>query len=59
MLAFYGVDLGVRIARKHLGWYIDAASGPAEMRARLMRDTDPGRVLAALPEALVPQSEAA
>jgi tRNA-dihydrouridine synthase B len=25
MLAFYGADLGVRVARKHLGWYLDAA----------------------------------
>jgi tRNA-dihydrouridine synthase B len=25
MLAFYGVDLGVRVARKHIGWYLAAA----------------------------------
>jgi len=25
VLAFYGEALGVRIARKHLGWYLDAA----------------------------------
>jgi tRNA-dihydrouridine synthase B len=25
MLAFYGIDLGVRVARKHIGWYLAAA----------------------------------
>jgi nifR3 family TIM-barrel protein len=25
MLAFYGPDLGLRVARKHLGWYLEAA----------------------------------
>ena len=25
ILSFYGAELGVRIARKHLGWYLDAA----------------------------------
>jgi len=59
MLGFYGRDLGLRVARKHLGWYIDAASGPLDLRARLMRENDPARVLQALPAALVPQSEAA
>ena len=27
MLGFYGRDLGVRVARKHLGWYLDAFPG--------------------------------
>ncbi|MCL4676214.1 MAG: tRNA dihydrouridine synthase DusB, partial [Pararhodobacter sp.] len=59
ILTFYGKDLGVRIARKHLGWYIEAADGPAALRARLMRETDPRRVLAALPDALTPCRDAA
>ena len=59
MLGFYGPDLGLRIARKHLGWYVDAAGGGAETRARLMRETDPALVLAALPGALTPVSAAA
>ncbi len=25
MLAFYGTDLGRRVARKHIGWYLEAA----------------------------------
>ncbi|PTX03788.1 tRNA dihydrouridine synthase DusB [Pararhodobacter aggregans] len=59
MLDFYGRDLGVRIARKHLGWYIDAAGGEPAIRARLMRESDPAAVLAALPQALEPWRDAA
>jgi nifR3 family TIM-barrel protein len=59
MLGFYGRDLGLRIARKHLGWYVDAAGGPADLRARLMRVPDPAEVLALLPDALTPREAAA
>lgn len=59
MLGFYGRDLGLRIARKHLGWYVDAAGGPSSLRAQLMRETGPARVLALLPEALTRVREAA
>ncbi|MCC5971522.1 MAG: tRNA dihydrouridine synthase DusB [Pararhodobacter sp.] len=59
MLGFYGRDLGLRIARKHLGWYIDAAGGPPDLRARLMREGDPAQVLAQLPDALTRQEAAA
>ena len=59
MLEFYGPDLGLRIARKHLGWYIDAANGPRDLRATLMRERDPQAVLRALPDALTAQCEAA
>ncbi|WP_333829476.1 tRNA dihydrouridine synthase DusB [Pararhodobacter sp.] len=59
ILGFYGRDLGLRIARKHLGWYVDAAGGPAELRARLMRESDPAQVLALLPDALAPREAAA
>lgn len=59
MLDFYGRDLGLRVARKHLGWYIDAAGGAPALRATLMREGDPGRVLALLPQALEPVAQAA
>lgn len=59
MLDFYGRELGVRIARKHLGWYIDAAGGEPALRARLMRESDAAAVLAALPQALEPWRDAA
>lgn len=33
-LAFYGPPLGLRMFRKHLGWYIEAAPWPADSTAR-------------------------
>jgi tRNA-dihydrouridine synthase B len=42
MLGFYGRDLGLRIARKHLGWYL---GGAGALRARLMALTDPAAVM--------------
>ena len=40
MLSFYGVDLGLRCARKHLGWYLEAAGLQAE-RGPLMTAATP------------------
>jgi tRNA-dihydrouridine synthase len=48
MLAFYGRDLGLRIARKHLGWALDRLPGAAALRAALMRMETPEEVVAAL-----------
>jgi tRNA-dihydrouridine synthase B len=36
LYAFYGEDLGMRIARKHLGWYFERFSDSADTRASLM-----------------------
>jgi tRNA-dihydrouridine synthase B len=37
LYAFYGEDLGVRIARKHLGWYCEQLlTDPADIRRTLM-----------------------
>jgi tRNA-dihydrouridine synthase len=52
MLRLYGRDLGVRVARKHLGWYLDRVPGAAEARARLMALTDPAKVPEILRQAL-------
>ncbi|MGM0586297.1 MAG: tRNA dihydrouridine synthase DusB [Pseudomonadota bacterium] len=52
MLAFYGREVGLRCARKHLGWHLDTLPGTGPLRARLMRETSPGRVLRALREEL-------
>ncbi|WP_228243854.1 tRNA dihydrouridine synthase DusB [Porphyrobacter sp. GA68] len=35
MLEHYGADIGVRIARKHLGWYTKGLPGSAEFRNRV------------------------
>ncbi|MBL8581739.1 MAG: tRNA dihydrouridine synthase DusB [Rhizobiaceae bacterium] len=50
MLSLYGVESGLRQARKHLGWYLDvhaAECGPA-LRSTVLRSTDPAEVVAAL-----------
>lgn len=41
MLSHYGVYGGLRIARKHIGWYSKGLPGSAEFRARFMRIDDP------------------
>ena len=51
MLAHYGVQPGLRMARKHLGWYCKGFPGAAEFRARLMTLDDPAAVRATLAEA--------
>ena len=40
ILGFYGVELGLRCARKHLGWYLEAA-GLASERAPLLTAGSP------------------
>ena len=49
---FYGETLGTRVIRKHLGWYMDAAETPAEMRRAILTSHSAPDVLARLPEAL-------
>ena len=51
MLGFYGAELGVRIARKHLGWYMDGAGADRTLRARMMVATDPANVLSLIAQA--------
>ena len=52
MLAFYGRDLGLRVARKHLGWYMDEAGTPADLRRAILTATDLAQITPLLPEAL-------
>ena len=54
MLSFYGHSLGARVARKHLGWYMDTAGTPPGLRGAILTATDPAGVLALLPDALAP-----
>jgi nifR3 family TIM-barrel protein len=59
MLGFYGRDLGRRVARKHLGWYMDGAgTGPALRRA-VLTEAEPKTVLRLLGDALAPTGRAA
>jgi len=44
MLAHYGCDIGVKIARKHIGWYSKGLPGSAEFRAAVNQSADPAGV---------------
>jgi tRNA-dihydrouridine synthase B len=50
MLSFYGTDLGLRCARKHLGWYLEEAGLP-QAREPILTATDPARVIRLLRDA--------
>ncbi|MCQ0093198.1 tRNA dihydrouridine synthase DusB [Roseovarius sp. M141] len=54
MLGFYGTTVGVRVARKHLGWYLEA-SDPG-VRRRVLTAAQPAEVLHLLPDAVCSQS---
>ncbi|WP_022673764.1 tRNA dihydrouridine synthase DusB [Novosphingopyxis baekryungensis] len=45
MLDHYDVDVGVRCARKHLGWYVRGLHGSAEWRNAVNQEADPAKVL--------------
>ena len=49
MLSHYGLDTGVRCARKHLGWYVERATADAatkkQWRQRLCTQDNPRQVL--------------
>ena len=47
MLGFYGIDLGLRVARKHLGWYLEEA-GLHPHRADVMAAATPAATIASL-----------
>jgi tRNA-dihydrouridine synthase B len=48
MLEHYGQETGVRMARKHLGWYSKGLPASAEFRAAVNREIEPARVRALL-----------
>ncbi|MBN9543607.1 MAG: tRNA-dihydrouridine synthase, partial [Alphaproteobacteria bacterium] len=40
MIELYGADAGVRMARKHLGWYSSGIPHSAELRGKINMMTD-------------------
>ena len=50
MLSFYGADLGLRVARKHLGWYL--AGADAGLRRLILIGDTPSDVLRMIPPAV-------
>ncbi|APX11597.1 tRNA dihydrouridine synthase DusB [Tateyamaria omphalii] len=56
MLAFYGDLLGLRVARKHLGWFMDTAGTPADLRRAVLTAKTPKATMDLLPRALCPEA---
>jgi nifR3 family TIM-barrel protein len=53
MLSFYGNELGRRVSRKHLGWYMDDAGTTGALRKSVLTEKDPSKVLLLLRDALI------
>jgi tRNA-dihydrouridine synthase len=53
MLSAYGSQVGIRHARKHLGWYLDRHARGADhsLRASIMTGNEPTQIIAALKRA--------
>lgn len=56
MLSFYGTALGVKVARKHLGWYLDAAQAP---KGSVLTSEEPQPVIRGLRAAFADQGSLA
>lgn len=54
MLDHYGSENGLKIARKHLGWYTKGLPNSAELRQFLFQLKSPGAVTAALKDYFLP-----
>jgi tRNA-dihydrouridine synthase B len=54
MLSHYGREVGIRIARKHLGWYTKGLAGSAEFRNRVNFIDDADEVKSMLSEFYAP-----
>ncbi len=59
MLEHYGISVGTRIARKHIGWYSKGLPGSAEFRAAVNRCDEPAQVQAMIRRFYAPLAEAA
>ena len=54
MLEHYGIETGVNMARKHIGWYTKGLSGSAEFRNMVNQEDDPSIVKAKLRDFYTP-----
>ena len=57
MQSLYGVQTGVNLARKHIGWYTKGLTGSAEFRNAVNREDDPKVVTRMLREFYAPWLE--
>jgi tRNA-dihydrouridine synthase B len=51
MMRFYGTPLGLRVARKHLGWYMDTCGTPSDLRRAVLTAPDVRTTTALIEEA--------
>ncbi|WP_419814755.1 tRNA dihydrouridine synthase DusB [Glacieibacterium sp.] len=59
MLELYGSEVGVNMARKHLGWYTKGLHGSADFRNAVNQQANPAIVLAMLNDFYAPLIDAA
>lgn len=61
IIRFYGDTTGLRVARKHLGWFMDVCGTPSDLRRAVLTAPDPQTVQHLIPAAMCPDvlSEAA
>lgn len=59
MIHFYGKALGLRVARKHLGWFMDTCATPADLRKAVLTASDVAQTDALLAEACLLQGRVA
>ncbi len=57
MLSLYGIENGVRVARKHIGWYSKGMENSGEFRDKVNRLEDPAQVRAMVRAFYEPQLE--
>jgi tRNA-dihydrouridine synthase len=59
MLSLYGIESGLRQARKHLGWYLDrhAPAISADRRKTILTSFEPAQVIALMREAFAPEAQ--
>ncbi len=55
MLSFYGIEMGRKVSRKHMGWYMDDAGTPPALRKAILTHATPADVLRDLADALTLQ----
>jgi tRNA-dihydrouridine synthase B len=57
IIRFYGEVIGLRVARKHLGWYMDTSNTPAYLRRAVLTAASPAEVHRLIPSACLPDHQ--
>ena len=57
IIRFYGEVIGLRVARKHLGWYMDTSNTPADLRRAVLSAASPAEVHRLIPSACLPDHQ--